>query len=195
VWQHHQAAVYCLYGSKRHMLSDIFQKKSMPFYRFGHVTYLPKIAQKELVNFVVRNFNKTGKTISREKATEITEIMKCHPYHVQELSHFIWLKTEDQVHSETITNALNDLHADNMILYQREVDNLTTQQLYFLKAITDGNKSLYSNAVIHKYNLGSSSNVVKLKNALEKKEVIDAFGKEIELINPAFEHWFKQYFA
>lgn len=167
----------------------------MPFYRFGHVTYLPKIAQKELVNFVVRNFKKTGKTISREKATEITEIMKCHPYHVQELSHFIWLKTEDQVHSETITNALNDLHADNMILYQREVDNLTTQQLYFLKAITDGNKSLYSNAVIHKYNLGSSSNVVKLKNALEKKEVIDAFGKEIELINPAFEHWFKQYFA
>src|SRR5690606_13007819 len=33
-WQHHRHVVYCLYGSKRHMLMQLFQKRSMPFYKF-----------------------------------------------------------------------------------------------------------------------------------------------------------------
>jgi len=34
-WQLHQHVSYCLYGSKRHMLMEVFSSPSMPFYKFG----------------------------------------------------------------------------------------------------------------------------------------------------------------
>ena len=43
VWQHHHLTSYCLYGSKRHMMSDIFLNRSMPFYQFGDLLWLEKI--------------------------------------------------------------------------------------------------------------------------------------------------------
>ncbi len=39
VWQKHQKVTYCLYGSKRHMLAEIFENKSMPFYKFGETRF------------------------------------------------------------------------------------------------------------------------------------------------------------
>jgi AAA+ ATPase superfamily predicted ATPase len=42
-WQHHKNVTYCLYGSKRHMITELFENKSMPFYKFGDLIFLPKI--------------------------------------------------------------------------------------------------------------------------------------------------------
>jgi uncharacterized protein len=42
-WQQHKSAAYCLYGSKRHMLMDVFTSPSMPFYKFGDMIFLAKI--------------------------------------------------------------------------------------------------------------------------------------------------------
>jgi AAA+ ATPase superfamily predicted ATPase len=42
-WQRHKHVTYCLYGSKRHMMMDVFTKPSMPFYKFGDLIFLEKI--------------------------------------------------------------------------------------------------------------------------------------------------------
>jgi AAA+ ATPase superfamily predicted ATPase len=34
VWQKHQNVSYCFFGSKRHMMLEIFNKTEAPFYRF-----------------------------------------------------------------------------------------------------------------------------------------------------------------
>lgn len=41
-WQKQKHTSYCLYGSKRHMMLDVFTSQSMPFYKFGDVTMLEK---------------------------------------------------------------------------------------------------------------------------------------------------------
>lgn len=33
---------YCLFGSKKHLMNELFEKKSLPFYKFGDAIYLPK---------------------------------------------------------------------------------------------------------------------------------------------------------
>ena len=38
-WQHHQEVSYCLYGSKRNMMTELFENKSMPFYKFGDIIF------------------------------------------------------------------------------------------------------------------------------------------------------------
>ena len=46
-WQRHKSVVYCLYGSKRHMMTDIFNNPTKPFYRFGDIMLLKKIELKK----------------------------------------------------------------------------------------------------------------------------------------------------
>ena len=43
-WQLHQHVTYCLYGSKRHMLMEVFSSPSMPFYKFGDIIFLENLA-------------------------------------------------------------------------------------------------------------------------------------------------------
>jgi AAA+ ATPase superfamily predicted ATPase len=64
VWQHHENVSYCLYGSKRHLMSDIFNKKNRAFYLFGDVMLLDKIAIEHWVPFIVESFRKTGKNMN-----------------------------------------------------------------------------------------------------------------------------------
>ena len=45
VWQGQHSTTYCLYGSKRHMMMDIFGNSKNPFYRFGQMMTLKKIAK------------------------------------------------------------------------------------------------------------------------------------------------------
>ena len=39
-WQHQKAVCHAIYGSKRHMMTDLFNKQSMPFFRFGDILFL-----------------------------------------------------------------------------------------------------------------------------------------------------------
>lgn len=44
-WQLQHHTTYCLYGSKMHMMKDIFNKASSPFFKFGQLMNLKRIAK------------------------------------------------------------------------------------------------------------------------------------------------------
>jgi hypothetical protein len=194
VWQHHQRVTYILYGSKRHMLMHLFENKSMPFYKFGDVIYLEKIADKYLKTFIMDSFSKTGKTIENEHAGKIVDSVKCHPYYTQQLAHLVWIDTEDKVTDEILDRAVGELLSQNSLLYQREIETLTNIQVNFLKAVSRDIEQLSSAEVIREYKLNSSANVSRIKRALEKKEIIDTIHKKTVFIDPVFELWFKKYY-
>ena len=89
-WQQHQHVTYILYGSKRHMMMELFERKSMPFYRFGDIFYLEKIATEHFVPFIEAGFNEHGRSISTGLAKHLAEAMKNHPYYVQQLAFILW---------------------------------------------------------------------------------------------------------
>jgi len=55
-WQTHQHTAYCVYGSKKHMLSEFFTSPSMPFYKFGDILFLEKISSKYWQDFIKKRF-------------------------------------------------------------------------------------------------------------------------------------------
>ena len=194
VIQHHQSVTYCLFGSKRHMLTEIFENPSMPFYRFGDVLYLEKIAKTELVNFIVNGFNQTGKKISPELAEKVADSMRCHPYYVQQFSYIVWINTQTEVTEKIMEESIEELLQQNDLFFLKEVDNLSTTQVNFLKAVAKGVQGLSSASVLQQYQLGTSANVNKIKESLEKKEIIDTYGAQVEFLDPAFEKWFIKHF-
>ena len=194
-WQHHQNVVYCLYGSKRHMMTNLFNSKSMPFYKFGDLFYLDKIQSREFAQFIVQRFKSTKKKIPKSIAEKIVEKMEAHSYYVQQLAYIVWQKTETETSEEIFQNALDDLIGRNLLLFQRDFENLSNIQVNLLKALTaEIDKGITSRETIEKYKLNSSASALRALEALEKKEIIDRFNRKIEFIDPAFKLWLKYLF-
>jgi hypothetical protein len=193
-WQQHKNVSYCLYGSKKHMMIDIFENRNMPFYKFGDVIFLEKISTEHWVEFIQKQFKSTKRKISKKIATEIAMSVSNHSYYVQQLSLLVWYRTELSVTDEDFDSALNDLLSQNAILFSREIEGLSNSQINFLEALTDGVTSFHAADNLSKYKLGSSSNVTRIKDALEKKEIIDSYSEQLTFIDPVFELWFKKRF-
>ena len=191
-WQHHKHVSYCLYGSKKHMMIDIFQSKSMPFYKFGDIMFLQKIDTNHWVEFITKQFKSTQKEISKSLATKIVQSVKNHSYYVQQLSHLVWVRTDKKATNTTLKDAINDLLNQSTILFNREIEGLSNPQISFLIALANGETKFHSSKTIAKFKLGSSSNVSRIKEALEKKEIIDTLVPKLEFLDPVFELWFKE---
>lgn len=194
VWQRQKLVTYCLYGSKRHMMAEIFNNPSKPFYRFGDIMLLQKIASKKWIDFIVKNFDKTGKKIDPKTATLIPNLMKNHSWYVQQLSHYAWNLTKTKATVKEVNAALVELINANSPLYQREVEIISHTQLNLLKAVAHNEKQLTANTVMNKYQLGTPRNVSKNKQILIKNDIIDETENGYEFIDPAFELWFKKQF-
>ena len=193
VWQLQQHVSYCLFGSKKHLMNELFEKKNLPFYKFGDAIYLTKIETKYWIEYICKRFENTGKHISPELAKEICRLVDNHSSYVQQLAWLLWIRTTDIATEEQLTHALEDLLDQNNILFQSETENLSAYQMNFLKAVIDGTHSKFSSKeIILKYNLGTSANIVRLKSALLQKELIETDGKEIILADPVFGVWFKK---
>ena len=191
-WQHHQQVTYCIYGSRHHMMAELFEKQSNPFYKFGDVLYLPKISRNDWISFIQKQFKATKKTITEDLANLIAAMVQDHSYYVQQLCYLVWMATSKIVMKEIIQTALEDLLAQNAILYTRDTENLTNSQYNFLKALAEGVQTgLSSKEVVHKYQLGTSANVLKIKKALIQKELIDD-QHGIYFLDPVYELWFKK---
>jgi hypothetical protein len=193
-WQHHQQATYCLYGSKRHMLMELFSGPDMPFYKFGDTIFLEKIPEAYWVDYIVKRFADTGKVISKEHAASIALIMENHPYFVQQLAQAVWFRSSKHCGPEIILQSVDALLMQHGILFQREVDQLTNPQLNFLKAMCAGVKQFSARETLLEYKLGTSANVNRIKTALENKEIIDTLGQGIEFLDPLFKLWLKKVF-
>lgn len=191
-WQKHQHVTYVLYGSRQHLMMEFFTRPSMPFYKFGEVFFLEKISEKHWISFITRRFKDTGKVIAETEAATIARMMKNHPYFVQQLSQAVWLKASKKATSTNIEEAIEELLDQYTILYQKEADQLTNFQLNFLKALADKITAFTRQAVLQEYNLGTSANVVRIKEALQNKEIIDVFGKDVQFNDPMFELWLKK---
>ena len=188
-WQHHQRVSYCLYGSKRHMLMDIFSNPELPFYRFGDIMVLEKIRNDVWGDFITRRFADTGKEITVDQSCRIAELVDDHSYYVQQLAQQVWFRTDIVCADPIIASAMTDLTNQLSLLFQGIVESLSSRQLNFLRAVVNGESQLSSQQTISAYNLGTSANVTRIKETLTAREIIDVNGSEVQILDPVFKHW------
>ncbi len=191
-WQKQHSVSYCFYGSKRHMMMDIFNNSSNPFYRFGQVLFLQKIKKEEWIPFIVRSFQKTGKSISEEQADRLCDIVKCHSWYLQQLCYFIWSGTSETVTDETMEMRTQQLIDTNMPMFMNDTENLTAAQTNMLRAVADGEFRFNSQPVVRKYELGSAQTITRNKRMLTERDFIEKEGNKYVFSDPIFELWFKK---
>ncbi len=194
-WQQHQHVAYCLYGSKRHMMLEVFTNSSKPFYKFGNLIFLNKIETPYLVEFFNTRFADTGKSISSEASHLIAALSDNHPYYAQQLAQLSWLRTKDECTEEIVKEAHAALVEQLSLLFVTITETLTTQQLNYLHALIAGEKSISSTDVMHRYKISSTTSVARSKAALVKNDILDNKAGEISFQDPIYAYWLKtQYF-
>ena len=195
-WQLHQNVAYCLYGSKRHMMMEVFTNSSKPFYKFGNLMFLNKIETPYLVEFFKSRFADTGKSIDNEASHLIAKLVDNHPYYAQQLAQLSWLRTKNVCTVDIVYEAHTALVEQLSLLFVTITETLTTQQLNYLKALIAGEKAISSTAVMHRYQISSTTSISRSKAALIKNDILDNKAGEISFQDPIYAYWLKtEYFA
>lgn len=193
VWQHQQHVSYCLFGSKKHLMTKLFQNRKMPFYQFGEMMYLDKISTKDWVSYIQSRFQHQGKRISEELAKRICETVENYSSYVQQLAWNVLAETKEEATEQDFKNGVNALMAQCSGLFEEQLQGLTSYQLNFLRAVCNEVHSDFgSKAIMEEYHLGSKSNITRIKEALLDRELIETYQNGVYLEDPVFRMWFKQ---
>ena len=191
-WQHHSNVSYCFYGSKKHLMLEIFNDSQKPFYRFSETMFLGKIAREDWMPFIEDGFRKTGKSISEEFSKKICVLTECHSWYLQQLSYFVWSDTDKMVTEEIMTRALRRVIDTNSPMFMSDVEKLTASQRDMLKAIIAGESRLSSASTRERFRLGNLTTITRNKKVLETKAFIDSNDGLFEVSDPIFREWFKE---
>lgn len=192
VWQHQEHVTYCMYGSKRHMMMDIFNNSNAPFYRFGQIIFMQKIPKEEWIPFIINTFEKTNKRISTEFANLICDTVECHSWYLQQLCYFVWNVTKKEVTEDIFKQGLKQLISTNSPMFMSDTEQLSSSQIEMLRAIKDGVRQLSSAITKQTYNLGNPNTITKNKNSLIKKDIIEINKQSLRFVDPIYRLWFAQ---
>jgi len=192
VWQHQHSVSYCLFGSKKHMMESLFQKRSYPFYKFGDIIPLRPIEEEKWIPYIQKGFAQEGKSIDDNLCRMICQKVKLHPSYIQQLSWLTLLNTKEVATEESLLSGYRDLVEENAPLFTSATEHLTSYQLNFLSALLAGvNTGLARTAVRDEYNLGTTTNVTRIINALTNAEIIDTTPEGIVIADPVMEQWLR----
>lgn len=194
VWQHQRLTSYCLFGSKKHTMMNVFQKRNMPLYQFGDFKFLDKIPTATWVEYIVQHFQDRQRTISAEQAAKICQLVDNYSSYVQQLSWLVFsLIDEGQVVTdEHLKQGVKDLLNSQEQLFMQQIEPLTAYQMNFLRCILSGHHDDFGEtAVREEFQLGSVSNITRLKTALVDKDIVEMSGKRYYITDPVFALWFR----
>ena len=191
IWQLQSNASYCLFGSKKHLLANLFQSKKMPFYQFGDILFLQPIPTEDWIPFISQKFEEKNMSISDAIIEKICSTVQSQSSYVQQLAWNVMLNTTKKADEATLETAIEDLLNQNSLLFLQQIENLTAYQMNFLKAVAKGvHTDFTSKEVLSTYDLGSKSNISRIKTVLTQKELIEKTPNGIVFSDPVFELWF-----
>lgn len=192
VWQHQRNTSYCLFGSKKHLMSSMFYSRNMPFYQFGDMFFLKKIKTEDWVPFIISRFKSAGKRITEQLAAKICVTADNYSAYVQQLAWNVLAYSDEEVDEASFADGVEATLSQVAPLFVEQTSGLTTYQLNFIRAVCQGyHRDFGKKEILAKFNIGTRSNIPKLQSALIEREIIDMDENSGYFISdPLFRVWF-----
>lgn len=192
VWQHQTRVSYCLYGSKKHLMANLFQNRRMPFYQFGDTTELPVISTGKWVPFIQEKFANNHQQISADFAARICEYVAGHSSYVQQLAWNVMVESGTVVDEESFQSGCATLLSQCRSYFQEQIRGLSSYQMNFIRLLCLGVSEGFANKAHQDlYPLGTKSNIARIRTALLEREIIEQQDDgTIRLTDAVFQKWF-----
>ena len=185
---------FILTGSRYNAMKKIFEEQRY-FYRLVEKFHLRPVSEKDITDHVIRGFLSGGKVVDRELLLGMCKLFRNNLWYINHFVNICDSLSKGYIVEATLLEALDCLVAIHEPRFKATMASLTTFQINYLKALLDGNVKCSSADVRSRYNLNSSANVKRLREALVHKEVITFDEKdEPSLPDPLFEYWVRKYY-
>lgn len=195
VWQHQRNVSYCLFGSKKHLMTKLFQSRRMPFFQFGEMNELKPIPTEDWTAFIQQRFAEKGQSISTELAKKICETVENYSSYVQQLAWNVMAETDKVATEKSLRDGIEELLAQNSSFFTEQTRGLSTYQLNFIRAICKGyHAGFTSKEVAGQFPMGTKSNIPRIKASLLDREIIDEDDNGVVLADCVFQRWFMRKF-
>lgn len=150
---------------------------------------------KDIIDHAVKGFLASGKVVDRDLLLGASKLFRSNMWYINHFCAISDSLSKGYIMEPILMEALNTLVSIHEPRFRAMMNDMTTFQLCLFKAILDGHTKFSSTEVINKYNLSSSANVRRLKDALCKKEIITFDESDNPVIlDPLFEYWAGKYF-
>lgn len=178
-------------GSFVNAMKEIFEKKKF-FYNMAQRVKLSKIDERSFIEHIVKSFLKAGRVVPKELAQHIYTLTDGQPWYTQQLADIGFGLTRGYLTEGIINQAFKLLMEMHSYRFKILTSRLSIFQINILRAILDGAEKLSAADTMDKYQLQSSANVNRLKEALEKKEIIEFTKYGPVFLDPLFKTWMQE---
>jgi uncharacterized protein len=191
VLQYHKNVSYVFYGSKKHMMEEIFHDKSAPFYQFSDILNFKKIHSTDFIPFLKKKFEATNKPIEQVEIETILASVDNHPHYVQFIAYKTWENASGKVKPTDVQSALNQVVGQYDSLLSELFADLSRHQKALLVGMVKSSESKpYSAQFIKDNGLGSSANVAAIIKVLVKRDIIAQLeDNKFVFVDPVFRLW------
>jgi uncharacterized protein len=191
VLQYHKNVSYVFYGSKKHMMEEIFHDKSAPFYQFGDILNFKKIHSTDFIPFLKKKFEATNRPIEQAEIETILASVDNHPHYVQLIAYKTWENANGKVKPTDVRSALNQVVGQYDSLLSELFADLSRHQKALLVGMVKSSESKpYSAQFIKDNGLGSSANVAAVIKVLVKRDIIAQLeDNKFVFVDPVFRLW------
>ncbi|MBR5250263.1 MAG: hypothetical protein IKV28_06760 [Bacteroidales bacterium] len=187
----YQKTTCIITGSMINAMKYIFHEKKY-FYRFAEEVHLTPLAEKDVTDHIMKTFMRVGRVVNQPLAQRMFRTLQGHPWYIAHLSTICFNLTKGYLNDRLVTEALYSLMSIHVPRFRMMMHDLTEYQIHLLRAVCDGVDKFSTANVLNSYNLNSSANVFRLKEALKKKEIITFDEHDIaRIIDPLFELWLR----
>ena len=190
--QHHSSVSYVFLGSRTHILRDMFNDESRPFYNSALPMNLGPLPRDETVRFLKERFAQSNIEVDTETAEYLITQAGNVPYYIQFLALEVWQYSVNNV--KRVTAEIIDLCADRIVelkgdYYYELFDRLSAYQKKLLKALAQEGKNIFSANYARKYRLSVPSTTQKAIAGLVNYGIVEKVGNAYYFDDPFFKKY------
>lgn len=182
-------------GSKRHIMSNMFNSPSKPFYQSAITMGLDPIPVDTYTEFACRMFEERGRRITPATVRAAYESYEGYTWFVHMMLNELYSMTEREQTCtlEYIVLAENSILQLQSISYESTLSMLSAKQRQVLQAIANEGyaQNVNSGAFIKKYHLASASSLQTALNSLIDKAIVMRTEKGYRLEDFFFAQWLR----
>ena len=192
-WKHHSEVTYLISASKPNVIRAIDGSREVLKGVFERIP-LTLIDEKTFTDYIVKGFSKAGRVISKELAEMLYRKTEGHPFYTQHFAHICFVNTKGFMNNAMYNQSYDELLDVYHKPFVAITDDLTPPQINFLKAVVHKVERFCTSEVLSNYELNSSANVTRVREALEKKEILEFVRNKPRFLDPLFKIWFSERF-
>lgn len=176
---------YIFLGSQESMMTEIFERKRSPFYRFGVLMHLDRIPHSNFSQYISERLS--DNFVSKVNVVEqILATTRCHPYYTQQLAALVWdmLTYKKMNEAEVVDQAITTLVRTHDFDFERIWLNFNKTDRSILMGLVN------SVQLANNHRLPTSTMYSSVKRLMQSGYVIKLDTFEIE--DPFFARWIRQ---